>query len=395
MEARRRVAVVSGLVVATLAIAAQGATAAPAPSAYRYLAAHPQKYSVFLDLARRARVQPFLRAQRRRTFFVPTDAAFARIPRARLSRLRRPSARAELRRLLLATVVDGARAPIALRRRRALTLRSISGRLVQLEVRGTRLLLNGAARVAESGARVRNGWVYAISAAFVAPRRPPTLGTVGSQPVTCARWSANTSWVKCTAYSGAGQYEINLDSLVDGIVDDDISPDITKDSLVYIVAYGGAGNVGRAPGAYRAGDGGNGGFGLTATSANQLTAAHGNARILYYVGLPGWSGAGNNASGGGGGASTIATINAPPGRTSNWDPPPLSAVLAIGGGGGGGGSAGTSHDGGSGGSGAMATSTQTGDASKIGAGGSGGTESKGGGGGNPDGLGGGGGGGCS
>lgn len=370
-------AVVGISAVAALAFAPT-ATSAPTSSAHQYLSARPQQYSVFLDLARRAGVEPFLRSSRRRTFFVPTNRAFAQLPPRRLALLRQPRRRTELRRLLLAAIADRAQAPALLRR--GITLLSINRHRLEFARRGTRVALNGTALISRAGVRVRNGRVYTVSSALAAGSRE-RLSTTGGQPVACGKWSQDASWVKCTAYASPGDATINLFSVVDGITDDGIAPGITKDSLVYVVAYGAGGNVGRQNGAYKAGSGGLGGSALTATSPNIVLSNYGDVDVAYYVGAAGASGAGNQASGGGGGASTIATMM-PPGRRSKWDPPLLGRMLVIAGGGGGGGGSGTSHDGGGGGSGGRASATQFGNAVASGAGGSGGKKSHGGGGGN-------------
>jgi uncharacterized surface protein with fasciclin (FAS1) repeats len=96
------------------------------------------------------------------TVFAPTDAAFAKVPKATLERLAKD--RTKLRAVLLYHVASGkvVAADIAQRR----SLKTLNGRRVRIQVRGDKVTVGGAQVVAADVA-ASNGVIHAINQVLV------------------------------------------------------------------------------------------------------------------------------------------------------------------------------------------------------------------------------------
>lgn len=360
------------------------ATPATQQTAYEYLKDRPRQYSRYLALAERAGITPFLKAPRKRTWIIPTNAAVERVPAHRLRALRASGNRTRLRRELLTGVLSGARTPAQLRRGVGRNLRSILGSPIRISHQGGRLELNHGARISRKGTRVANGVVYVTDTALVKPDRTRAPGFADpsadglAAPHTC---TANTDVlvVECTFETASGDYVVsdlaNLISSANTALGS--SPDVTKDTMMWIVGVGGAGGVGSTfGGCCKGGAEGRGGAGALFTSVNSLVGAYGTSALYYYVGQRGSAG-GNWGIAGGGGASTIVALEPPPDPV-DWVAPSADEVLAVAAGGGGGGAASGNWDGGAGGAGAVAVSTDSASGQATGGNGQGGKKSVGG-----------------
>jgi uncharacterized surface protein with fasciclin (FAS1) repeats len=154
--------------VAALALAVPAASAAPAreaatPSIAAVATKTPQ-LSTLLTLVKKAGLAGTLSKPGAYTVFAPTNAAFAKVPKATLNSLaKNPAA---LKRVLLYHVVAG-KVPAA----KVVTLRSaktLAGPTVKIRVDGKTVLIN-TAKVAKADVMASNGIVHVIDRVLIPP----------------------------------------------------------------------------------------------------------------------------------------------------------------------------------------------------------------------------------
>ena len=155
-------------VVAALALAVPAASAAPArkattPSIAAVATKTPQ-LSTLVSLVKKAGLAGTLSKPGAYTVFAPTNAAFAKVPKATLNSLaKNPAA---LKRVLLYHVVAG-KVPAA----KVVTLRStktLAGPTVRISVTGKTVRIN-TARVAKTDVMASNGIVHVIDRVLIPP----------------------------------------------------------------------------------------------------------------------------------------------------------------------------------------------------------------------------------
>jgi uncharacterized surface protein with fasciclin (FAS1) repeats len=154
-----------------LGLAVPAATAAPAAPAERaasptiaVLATNTPQLSTLLSLVKKAGLADELAAPGALTVFAPTNAAFAKLPKATLNGLaKNPAA---LKRVLLYHIVSG-KVPAA----KVVKLRSaktLAGPAVRIRVTGKTVRINDA-RVATADVKASNGIVHVIDRVLVPP----------------------------------------------------------------------------------------------------------------------------------------------------------------------------------------------------------------------------------
>ena len=154
--------------VAALALAVPAATAAPArdeatPSIAGIAAATPQ-FSTLLSLVKKAGLAETLSKPGAYTVFAPTNAAFAKVPKATLNALAKNPA--QLKRVLLYHVVAG-KVPAA----KVVKLRSaktLAGPTVRITVTGNTVRVN-TARVTKTDVMASNGIVHVLDRVLLPP----------------------------------------------------------------------------------------------------------------------------------------------------------------------------------------------------------------------------------
>jgi uncharacterized surface protein with fasciclin (FAS1) repeats len=155
-------------VLAALALAVPVATAAPAreqasPSIAAIAAQTPQ-FSTLLSLVKKAGLAETLSKPGAYTVFAPTNAAFAKVPKATLDKLaKNPAA---LKRVLLYHVVAG-KVPAA----KVVTLKSaktLAGPTVKIRVTGKTVRVNSA-KVTKADVKASNGIVHVIDRVLLPP----------------------------------------------------------------------------------------------------------------------------------------------------------------------------------------------------------------------------------
>ena len=154
--------------VAALALAVPAATAAPdraeaAPSIAAIAAKSPQ-FSTLLSLVKKAGLAETLSTPGAYTVFAPTNAAFAKVPKATLNALAKNPA--QLKRVLLYHVVAG-KVPAA----KVVTLKSaktLAGPTVKIRITGKTVRVNSA-RVTKTDVKASNGIVHVIDRVLLPP----------------------------------------------------------------------------------------------------------------------------------------------------------------------------------------------------------------------------------
>jgi uncharacterized surface protein with fasciclin (FAS1) repeats len=156
------------IAVCALALAVPAATAAPAKPAasptIAVVATKTPQLSTLLSLVKKAGLADELAAPGALTVFAPTNAAFAKLPKATLNGLaKNPAA---LKRVLLYHIVAG-KVPAA----KVVTLRSaktLAGPAVRVRVTGKTVRINDA-KVAKADVKASNGIVHVIDRVLVPP----------------------------------------------------------------------------------------------------------------------------------------------------------------------------------------------------------------------------------
>jgi uncharacterized surface protein with fasciclin (FAS1) repeats len=151
-----------------LALAVPAATAAPAERTasptIATLATNTPQLSTLLSLVKKAGLADELAAPGALTVFAPTNAAFAKVPKATLNSLaKNPAA---LKRVLLYHIVSG-KIPAA----KVVTLRSaktLAGPAVRIRVTGKTVRINEA-KVATADVKASNGLVHVIDRVLIPP----------------------------------------------------------------------------------------------------------------------------------------------------------------------------------------------------------------------------------
>jgi uncharacterized surface protein with fasciclin (FAS1) repeats len=122
-------------------------------------------FKTLVALVKRAGLTKALSGERKLTVFAPTDAAFAKVPKATLQKL--AADRAQLRRVLLYHVVAGnVKAAQVVKLRSAKTL---AGPRVRIRVRGDRVHLNGSTKVVKTDVAASNGTIHVIDRVLLPP----------------------------------------------------------------------------------------------------------------------------------------------------------------------------------------------------------------------------------
>jgi uncharacterized surface protein with fasciclin (FAS1) repeats len=157
------------ITAAILALAAPAATASPvagtATPTIAAVATKSPQLSTLLSLVKKAGLADELASPGALTVFAPTNAAFAKVPKATLNALaKNPAA---LKRVLLYHIVAG-KVPAA----KVVTLRSaktLAGPTVRIRVTGSAVRINNA-RVATADVKASNGVVHVIDRVLLPPK---------------------------------------------------------------------------------------------------------------------------------------------------------------------------------------------------------------------------------
>lgn len=173
------------------------------------VAAKDDRFTTFTSLVKAAGLTKALSGRGKLTVFAPTDAAFAKVPKATLDALAADTD--ALREVLTYHVIAGDKPASKVVKLRA--ARTLNHRGVRIRVRGKRVFVNNA-RVVDTNIRAKNGTIHAINRVLL----PPTLRAV----------EANLAEVA----TGAGQFS----TLVKLVVAADLLPALTGDDPLTVFA---------------------------------------------------------------------------------------------------------------------------------------------------------------
>jgi uncharacterized surface protein with fasciclin (FAS1) repeats len=149
---------------AVLVAPISAAPAAPSKTITQTAAASPQ-FSTLVSLLKKAGLAGTLNRSGAYTVFAPTNAAFAKLPKATLNKV--GSNPALLKKVLLYHVVKGkvpAAEVVTLNGKRVKTL---AGPSVKVSVRGGKVFLNGSTRVTKTDVKTSNGVIHVVNKVLV------------------------------------------------------------------------------------------------------------------------------------------------------------------------------------------------------------------------------------
>jgi uncharacterized surface protein with fasciclin (FAS1) repeats len=120
------------------------------------------KFETLTSLVTQAGLAETLQGKGPYTVFAPTDAAFAKVPKATLDEL--AGNRAKLRSVLLYHVAKGKLTAAKVVKRRS--VKTLNGQRVRVRVRGSKVLVGGA-RVVTPDVAASNGVIHAINKVLI------------------------------------------------------------------------------------------------------------------------------------------------------------------------------------------------------------------------------------
>ena len=120
------------------------------------------KFKTLASLLKRAGLVRTLEGKGPYTVFAPTDAAFAKVPKATLARLARN--RAKLRSVLLLHVAKGRLTAAKVTERRS--VKTLNGQRLAVRVRGSKVFVGGA-RVVTPDVTASNGVIHVINKVLI------------------------------------------------------------------------------------------------------------------------------------------------------------------------------------------------------------------------------------
>ena len=159
---KRSIAALAALAAVSAAVLAPASSAARSQGNIVQTAAASGHFKTLMKLAGVAGLAGALEGKRPLTVFAPTDAAFAKLPRARVAALEHN--RAKLRAVLLYHVAKGQLTAAKVVKRHS--IRTLNGQRVRIRVRHGRVYVNRA-RVVTADVRASNGVIHVINRVLI------------------------------------------------------------------------------------------------------------------------------------------------------------------------------------------------------------------------------------
>jgi uncharacterized surface protein with fasciclin (FAS1) repeats len=152
--------------VAAVAVGAPAATSKPAAANKNLVqtAVAAGQFKTLVSLVKQAGLAKTLSGNARYTVFAPTDAAFAKVPKATLKAL--AADKAKLRAVLLYHVVAGRVTAAKVTKLRS--AKTLNGATVQIRLRGGMVYVNGA-RVVKPDVSASNGVIHVVNKVLIPP----------------------------------------------------------------------------------------------------------------------------------------------------------------------------------------------------------------------------------
>ena len=161
-------AVLAGGAVAVAAAALvapiSAAPVAPTKTIAQTAAANPQ-FSTLVSLLKKAKLAGTLNRPGAYTVFAPTNAAFAKLPKATLEKV--GSDPALLKKVLLYHVVKGKVPAATVVTLDGKQVKTLAGPSVKVSVRGGKVFLNGSTQVTKTDVMASNGVIHVINKVLV------------------------------------------------------------------------------------------------------------------------------------------------------------------------------------------------------------------------------------
>jgi uncharacterized surface protein with fasciclin (FAS1) repeats len=154
------VAVAGAVLVAPIS----AAPAAPSKTITQTAAASPQ-FSTLVSLLKKAGLAGTLNRSGAYTVFAPTNAAFAKLPKATLNKV--GSDPALLKKVLLYHVVKGKVPAATVVTLDGKKVKTLAGPSVKVSVRGGKVFLNRSTRVTKTDVKTSNGVIHVINKVLV------------------------------------------------------------------------------------------------------------------------------------------------------------------------------------------------------------------------------------
>jgi len=150
--------------VAAVAVGAPAATSKPVAAKQNLVqtAVAAGQFKTLVSLVKQAGLAKALSGNARYTVFAPTDAAFAKVPKATLKAL--AADKAKLRAVLIYHVVAGRVTAAKVTKLRS--AKTLNGATVQIRVRGGMVYVNGA-RVVKPNVSASNGVIHVINKVLI------------------------------------------------------------------------------------------------------------------------------------------------------------------------------------------------------------------------------------
>jgi len=152
--------------VAIVAVAAPAATNTPTAAKRNLVqtAVAAGQFKTLVSLVKQAGLAKTLSGKTRFTVFAPTDAAFAKVPKATLDQL--VADKAKLRAVLLHHVVSGR--VMAAQVAKLRSAKTLNGATVRIRVSGGMVYVNGA-KVVKANVSASNGVIHVINRVLIPP----------------------------------------------------------------------------------------------------------------------------------------------------------------------------------------------------------------------------------
>ena len=165
---RRMLVMLAATLVAAAAVLAPGAAASSrADGNIVATAAGTGQFKTLASLLTSAGLVKTLQGKGPYTVFAPTDAAFAKVPKATLDKLGKD--KALLRSVLLYHVVKGKVPASTVVTLNGKSAKTVNGDPVKIAVRGGKVFLNGSTRVTKTDVMASNGVIHVINKVLLPP----------------------------------------------------------------------------------------------------------------------------------------------------------------------------------------------------------------------------------
>jgi uncharacterized surface protein with fasciclin (FAS1) repeats len=159
---KRLIAVLAAVAVVAAIVLPAASPAAP-PKNLVQTAESAGGLKTFVKLVKQAGLASTLSRSTKYTVFAPTNSAFARLPKATLSRLTANKAR--LRKVLLYHVVRGSDPASRVVKLKSVT--TLEGAKLTIAVRGGKVFVNKTAQVTRTNMRASNGIIHVIDKVLI------------------------------------------------------------------------------------------------------------------------------------------------------------------------------------------------------------------------------------